>query len=317
MAVASTQMSHEDESECVHDRWLVLNPTSGTATHVDRVRSLAAERGYRIEQTEGPGHAVELAEAAVEADADLVAAAGGDGTLNEVLRGLDAADGLDDVTLGVVPTGTENLFATNIDVTGIERAFAVLDTGERRRIDIGVAGETPFVMSCVAGLTAEASIATSSELKERFGSLAFAITGVQQAADFDGLHIDVSAVSKGEETRWAGEALGALVGNVRRFAKQGGQANVEDGLFEVVVIEQMPTSKAVAEAAAHRVFARDTEHVHRFQASQLTVDALDGEPINFSIDGEPHRDDHLVLHTRPKALQVCVGPDYEADPTDE
>lgn len=310
-------MTSADVTLDVHDRWLVLNPTSGTADHVDHVRSLAAERGYRVEETEGEGHAVELAATAVDRDVDVLGVAGGDGTLNEVVRGLVAADGLDDVTVGVVPTGTENLFAQNVGVTDVEQAFDVLDVGERRRIDLGVADDTPFVISCVAGLTAEASISTSSELKERFGSLAFAITGVQEATDFDGLHIDLTAVSNGEETTWEGEALGALVGNVRQFAREGGQANVEDGLFEVVVIEQMPPSRAVAEAAAHRVFGRDTEHVHHFRASQVTLDGLDGDPINFSVDGEPSRHDRLVLHDRPKTLSVCVGPGYDPDPSDE
>lgn len=310
-------MNDADAHSTVHDGWLVLNPTSGTADHTTHVRSLAAKRRYHIEETRREGHAAELAKTAVERGVEQLAVAGGDGTLNEVVRGIVAADGLDDVTLGVVPTGTENLFAQNIGVTDVETAFDVLETGERRRIDLGVAGETPFVMSCVAGLTAEASISTSSELKERFGSLAFAISGVQQAADFDGLHIDIAAVSNGEEETWEGKALGALVGNVRRFAKQGGQANVEDGLFEVVVIEEMPATRAAAEATAHRVFGRDTEHVHRFQASQLTVDALDGEPINFSLDGEPSHHDHLVLHNRPRALRVCVGPDYDPDPAYE
>lgn len=310
-------MSDALASSDVYDRLLVLNPTSGTAAHSDAVRSLAVERGYHVEETESEGHAVKLASAAVDDGVDVVAIAGGDGTLNEVLHGIVAADGLDDVAVGVVPTGTENLFARNVGVTDIEQAFDVLEAGERRRLDVGVAGETPFLTSCVAGLTAEASISTSSELKERFGSLAFAISGVQQATDFDGLHLDISAVSQGEEATWDGKALGALVGNARRFAKQGGQANLEDGLFDVVVIEEMPASRAVAEATAHRVFGRETEHVHLFRASQLRLDSLDGDAINFSVDGERRRHDELVLHNQPQALTVCVGDAYDSDPSYE
>lgn len=298
-------------------RWLVLNPTSGTADHIDDVRRLATEREYRIEETEGPGHAVELAQDAVAEDIDRLAVAGGDGTLNEVVRGLDRANGLDSVTFGVVPTGTANIFATNVGITGIEHGFEMLDRGERRDIDVGVAGDAPFVMSCIAGLPADASVATSGELKERFGSLAFVIAGLQEVASFDGLDIELTAVSQGEETTWQGEALSALVGNVRRFTKKGGQANVEDGLLEVVIIEQMPPSDLIEEGIAHRLFGQDTEHVVHVRASQLEIDSQSGKPIDFSLDGELSSHGRLVVHTRPHALTVCVGPEYDPDPAYE
>ena len=295
-------------------RWLVLNPTSGTADHIDQVRRLAVGRGYRIEETEHEAHAMALAREAVADGVDLLAVAGGDGTLHEVIQGLVDADALDEVTLGVLPAGTENIFATNVGVTDIEHGFELLERGERRRIDVGFAGDEPFVMSCIAGLPADASVATSGELKERFGSLAFVIAGIQEVASFDGLDIELSAVSNGEETTWSGEALCALVGNVRRFAKQGGQANAEDGLFDVVIIERMPGSDLVAEAVAQRLLGQDTEHVLHVRASQLEIDGQHGEPIDFSLDGEPSSHERLVLHSRPRALTVCVGPEYDPEP---
>ena len=300
-----------------NERWLILNPTSGTADHIDQVRRLGADRGYHVEETEREGHAIVLAREAVADGVDLLAVAGGDGTLHEVIQGLVDADALDEVTLGVLPAGTENIFATNIGVTDIEHGFDVLETGERRRIDVGIAGDELFMVSCVAGLPADASVATSGELKERFGSLAFVIAGVQEIATFDGLHIELSAVSNGEETTWSGEALCALVGNVRRFAKEGGQANVEDGLFDVVIIERMPGSDLVAEAVAQRLLGQDTEHVLDVQASQLEIDGRYGESIDFSLDGELSAHEQLVLHTRPQALTVCVGPEYDPSPTNE
>ena len=306
-----------DASDDSDRRWVVMNPTSGTADHNDSVRRLATERGYRIEETEGPGHAVELGRDAVEEDVDHLAVAGGDGTLNEVVRGLDEADGLDSVTLGVVPTGTENIFATNVGITGIKHGFDMLDHGERRDIDVGVAEDTPFVMSCIAGLPADASVATSGELKERFGSLAFVIAGIQEVASFDGLDIELTAVSQGEETIWQGEALCALVGNIRRFTQKGGQANVEDGLLEVVIIEQMPTSDVIEEGLAHRLLGQETEHVVHVRASQLEIDSQHDEPIDFSLDGELSSHGRLVLHTRPHELTVCVGPEYDPDPAYE
>lgn len=135
-----------------NDRWLVLDPTSGTADRIDRVRRLAADRGYVIRETEYEEHAIALAREVVADGGRLLAVAGGDGTLHEVTQGLADVDALDEVTLGVIPAGTENIFATNIRITDLEQGFDVLETGERRQLDIGIAGDEPFVMSCIAGL---------------------------------------------------------------------------------------------------------------------------------------------------------------------
>ena len=310
-------MSSDDRTEPGSgSRRLILNPESGTADHVERVRELAVGWGYEVRETHAAEHAIALGRAAAADGVDLLAVAGGDGTLNEVIRGLEREDGLGDVTVGVLPTGTENIFATAIGVEDAASGIELLESGERRTIDVGIAGEEPFVMSCIAGLPADASVATSGELKERFGSLAFVIVGIQEVMSFDGLHMEVTSVSRGEETRWEGEALCAFVGNVRRFAKEGGQANVEDGLFEVVLIEQMPTSDLVAEATAQRLLGQDTEHVHHMQASQVEISTKNGEAIDFSLDGELVSHDRLVLHTRPRALTVAVGPGYDPDPGD-
>jgi diacylglycerol kinase (ATP) len=298
----------------MNERRLILNPASGTADHMDEVRRLAADREYSIAETERAEHAIALGREAAAGDIDLLAVAGGDGTINEVIQGLVRADALDAVTLGVIPTGTENLFATNIGIRDIEHGFSLLEQGERRRIDLGIAGDMPFVTSCIAGLPADASVTASDELKRRFGSLAFVISGMRKVTEFDGLHIAFSAISNGEEITWTGEVLCVLIGNSRRFVRQGGQANVEDGLFDVVIIEQMPTGDLIAEAVSHRLLGQDTEHVSHRQVRQLEIDGLDGESIDFSLDGEKSSHERLEAHTQPHALTVCVGPEYERDP---
>jgi diacylglycerol kinase (ATP) len=293
---------------------IILNPTSGSGDSADEIRRLAADRGYDVEETEHEGHATELGEEAVTDGVDRLAVAGGDGTINEAVQGLVEANGLDEVTFGVIPAGTANLLATNIGIHDIEHGFEVLESGEQRQIDLGIVDDKLFVTSCIAGLPADASMATSGELKERFGSFGFVITGMQEISAFDGLHLTINAVSERHEMTWTGEALCVLIGNARRFVKQGGQANVEDGLFDVVIIEEMPTRTVVAEAVAHRLLGQDTEHVFHVQARQLEIKGLDGEAIDFSLDGELSSYDRLVAHTYPHALTVCVGPEYEPDP---
>lgn len=310
----STDVEDRTASPVTETRWLILNPTSGTATHREQVRRIATEQGYHIEETVSEGHATTLAKEAAEHGVSLLGVAGGDGTLHEVVQGLVDAGALADVTLGVVPTGTANIFARNIGVTDSDHGFELLETGETRRIDLGMADGEPFLVSCIAGLTAEASGAATMELKKKLGSLAFLVTGIQQAMNFEGIQLAVTAVSQGEETMWSGEALCTLVGNSRQFAREGGQGNLEDGLFDVTIVEQMPPSDQLAEAVAHRILGRDTEHVARMKASQIEITVLDDDEILFSLDGEISAHERLVLYVRPRALSVRVGESYDPDP---
>ena len=294
---------------------LVVNPTSGTGDHVERVREMAEERGFEALVTEGPGHATDLARDAVADGAGVVAACGGDGTLHEVVQGVAAADALDEVTVGIVPVGTENFFAGLIGVDDIEAGFDVLDSGEVRELDVGFADGEPFVLSAIAGLPADASAAASSEMKSRLGSLSFVVTGIQEAAAFDGVQVEVDAFERGEETNWTGEAEALLVGNLRRFAGEGGQANAEDGLLDVTIAERMPPTDLVEEAIEQRLFGRDeTDHVTHLRASRLDVTGLDGDPLTFSLDGEIRELDAVAMYARPRTLSVPVGDDYDPDP---
>ncbi len=297
------------------DTVVVLNPQSGSASHADGVRHRAALRGYRVVETQAAGDAVALAREAA-GDASVVAAAGGDGTLNEVVRGVREAGALGDVTVGVVPAGTGNNFAGNVGIGSVDEGFEALESGDRRRIDLGLADDRPFVNSCVGGLTADASGETSSELKERFGVLAYVFTTLRSVASFEGLRLSVTVHDdEGTTERWSGEAICVLVGNGRRFAADGDdQADMEDGRFDVAIIEDVSTVDLMGDAVAERLLGEEARHVTRLQASTVEITALEPEPISFSLDGEMVRRRALSLAVRPRALRMVVGEAYEPDP---
>ena len=316
--MTSRETDAADASPRGSQRRLVVNPTSGAGDHVERVREIATARDFAVSVTEGPGHAVDIAREAVEGGADVVVACGGDGTLHEVVQGVAAADGLDRVTVGIVPVGTQNFFAGYLGVDDVEEGFEVLDSGEVRSFDVGFADDEPFVLSAIAGLPADASAAASSEMKSRLGPLSFVVTGVEEAAAFDGVTVDIDAFEHGDETDWVGEAEAVLVGNARRFAGEGGQADAEDGLLDVTVVEEMPAHDMVEEAIEHRLFGRDeTDHVFNLRASQIEVESLDDDPLTFSLDGEIRELDEVSMYARPRTLDVAVGEGYDPDPGTE
>lgn len=277
-----------------------------------QARDLALERGYEVLDTHGADHAAELAAEAAER-ADVVVACGGDGTLNHTVAGVRRAGRLADVRLGVIPAGTGNDFADNVGIRGVRHAFEVVDAGRERPIDLGLANGRLFLNSCVGGLTAEASARTSSSLKRRLGVLAYVLTTFATIRDFERLELHVSAGHERDPV-WTGDALMLLIGNGRRFpGEQKQQANMEDGLLNVVVVEHLPTLDYLAHGAADRLLRRGAEYLTRLKVSHLHV-THEGDPAQFSLDGSMIGTNELTADSMPGAMRFLVGPTYEPDP---
>lgn len=124
---------------------IIVNPTAdkGGAAHRvplihERLKSLGLE--YDLVLTERPGHAVELTQQAILDGYDVVVAAGGDGTANEVINGImrSRQTGKRSIVMGVLPIGRGNDFAFGMDApTDFEESIRVLAAGKTRPIDIG------------------------------------------------------------------------------------------------------------------------------------------------------------------------------------
>ncbi|MFC3956758.1 diacylglycerol/lipid kinase family protein [Halovivax cerinus] len=296
---------------------VVVNPVSGSGDHVDTVVEWAADRGLEPRPTERSGDARRIARE-VAPDVDLVIAAGGDGTVNEVANGIVEATALDSTTLGVLPAGTGNNFATNIGVGSVEAAFDAIDRDRRRMLDLGLANDRAFVNSCVGGITAEASAATSPDEKASLGVLAYVRNTFEQLASYDAppLSVDIGGGSADDGIDWQGEALFVFVGNARRFSgTRTAQANVEDGRFEVIVIGREPPSSLVGDAALERLFGRDDDAIVRRRTPSVRI-ACEDRSVGYSLDGEMLETERLELDVGPTSLSTIVGDPYDPDPDD-
>lgn len=159
---------------------LIFNPKSGRQTAQrlwPKLEKILRAGGFDVEPlpTAGPGDATRLARAMVEAgDREVVFALGGDGTLREVAAGLMGSE----VALGPIPGGTANVLTLALDIPRRPlAAAAALAGGSVRRMDVGAAGDTPFLMMVSGGLDAVIMARQSSEMKRRFGALAVAVSG--------------------------------------------------------------------------------------------------------------------------------------------
>lgn len=125
-----------------------------------------------VEFTQAVGHGTELARRAVENGYDLVVAAGGDGTINEVINALAGSD----TALGVIPLGTANVFAIQLNLPEtIEEVCRIIGSGKTEFIDLGKVGGRYF--SCMAGIGFDAYVVKtmSRGLKKIFGALSYVL----------------------------------------------------------------------------------------------------------------------------------------------
>ena len=295
---------------------IILNPKSGTGDHADAVTDRAQVLDHRVERTEAKGDGVDLAREAAEAGAEQIVAAGGDGTVNEVVRGIDKAGAFDRVTLGIVPVGTGNNFAGQLGITDLDTAFHVIEEGERRWIDLGEADGHAFVNSCIAGLTSDSSSKTDPDMKDRLGVVAYVVTTLKSMVEFDSMSLTVETEKGGDRSpAWRGDALAVLIGNGRRFAAGGDtQANMEDGLFEVTIVKDVSTLDLMGEAVADQLLGGESDAIVRTQTPSIRIEVHDPQSRQFSLDGEIIERDNLSVDIRPSTLSVAVGEGYQLDP---
>ena len=244
-----------------------------------------------LKATTAPGDARQLAAEAVGEGFDLIVAAGGDGTVNEVLNGLgNAPDGFARARLGVLPLGTINVFARELKIPlRIERAWDVLQRGREVLIDLphaeflanGTRQRQYFVQLAGAGMDARAIELVDWSHKKKIGPLAYLIAGLKALWE-QKPRIIVRA--DGREVR--GELV--LIGNGHLYGGPLGifpPADLRDGLLEICVfprVNWLTVLRCLPDFVARRRLPESV--VQRVRAAAFE---LDGEPASaFELDGE-------------------------------
>ena len=244
-----------------------------------------------LKATTGPGDARRFAQAAVATGYDLIAAAGGDGTVNEVLNGIgDEPDGFAKTRLGVLPLGTVNVFARELKIPlKLERAWRVLKRANEMKIDLGRAdfhedrqpAQRYFMQLAGAGLDARAIELVSWKLKKSAGPLAYVVAGFQSLME---KQAQITARAEGKTI--SGELV--LLGNGRYY---GGpfeifpEAGLCDGQLDACAFPKvdLPSlAKLVPKFLLQRKLSEPRVQRLTGAAIELTSDL----PAAFELDGE-------------------------------
>src|SRR5215203_6892274 len=297
---------------------VICNPASGGGCDPGTVREALGDLDIEWIDTEGAGDA---REAASEWGEGLLIVVGGDGTVNEAVNGLGKAGFPEGVTLAVLPMGTGNDLAATLAIPArIEDAEKVVRENRVRVLDVarvrseGV-GERFFINVATGGYGAETSGLADEELKGRWGKLAFLRASLETTQKFDVREVRVTLDDEERTMR----AVNVAVGNCR-YAGGGWlaapRANPEDGLLDLVIIEDIGLKEALAlaPAALARSDYLGAEGVFSARAKKIRVETQPGG-LAFTADGELIGDEPVEFEVIPHALKVVVGPDYVQEPT--
>lgn len=283
----------------------ILNPRAGVAA--ERARRAVLDGPWPeidLIETRAPGHARELAHEAAVAGCELVLAAGGDGTANEVAWGLLGSD----VTLGLVPVGSGNGLARTLRIPlRPAAAVAALATGLTRRMDVGFLDDRPFLNVAGAGLDALVSsdFHAHGRVGGRRGVLTYVRLSLRRAFSYQA---EAWTLEAGPE-RFEGRALIVAFVNGRQYG--GGaivapRARLDDGLLDVVLFEDAPRAEVLFNAP--RLFLGTIDGFPRYRHMNAARARLSG-PAGFlrHRDGEPEPpSSDANVRLEPKALRILV-----------
>ncbi|CAN5471055.1 diacylglycerol kinase family lipid kinase [soil metagenome] len=290
---------------------VILNPSARS----ERSRSLASRiralsDNVRVYETTGPGHARELASQFARGGEPKVVAAGGDGTINEVVNGL-AEGGLErGSSLGLLPTGTMNVFATELGIPSSHRladCWEIIEGDCTARVDLWCINDHYFVQLAGVGLDADIIKETTWDRKKAFGPLSYVMSAAQLFAK------DPPKVVVRHPEGADVEGAIVLLGNGQRY---GGpfrifrNASNSDGLLDCIVIKE-PSYPQFLEllAAASLTGFENAQTVDYFQTDSLTIESAGPAPVAVEADGDLVGETPVTVRKAAWPIKVLVPPE--------
>ncbi|MCM3727145.1 diacylglycerol kinase [Neobacillus cucumis] len=267
---------------------LIYNPTSGREIlkkNLPEILEKLEIAGYEASchATTGAGDATQAARLAVERQYDVVIAAGGDGTIHEVVNGL--AEQEYRPKLGIIPAGTTNDFARALQIPrDIGTAVDIITKGELIPVDIGRINDRYFINIAGGGRITEITYEVPSKLKTMLGQLAYYLKGMEMIPSIKASDFRIEYDGK----LFEGEAMMFLVGltnSIGGFEKLAPDASINDGLFSLLILKKVNLAEfiRISSLAVRGEHVNDPNVIYT-QANRIKV--FSSEKVQLNLDGE-------------------------------
>ena len=280
---------------------VILNPSARSERaqrSAERLRTLCD--GAFFCATVKAGDAQQLARNAVAEGYERIVAAGGDGTIHEVVNGIAGSE----AALGLLPLGTMNVFANEIGLPAndLGRCWEIIRAARTRLIDLPMANEKHFVQLAGVGLDAQVVKETSRAFKRNFGPLSYLISAAQVASRRPPRLLIESENAQTEEASFVLVGNGRLYGGPFPFFKH---AVIDDGLLDVLVFKQIGYLDLL-KYLQNVIFTSDitTREVEYFQTRHLRVSSAEEVPLE--LDGELSGICPVEFSVRTQGLKVLA-----------
>lgn len=289
---------------------LIINPASGRQSmekKIDNLCKYLLDDGYILGKvfTEKKYDAMFAAKEACSGDFDLIVACGGDGTVNEVVKGIMTSE--KKLPLAILAGGTVNDFANYLEMPKTAVGFyKLIKRNEQVDVDIGKVNDGYFVNVVAGGLLTKIAYQATSDMKAVLGRLAYYLEALKEIAS-EGLDpVNVKIVS--EEFVSEEKILLFVVSNsssIGGFKKLAPEASILDGLLDVVLIKNAD----LAELANIFVNVLTGEHIRHpkvtyYKTRELTINSQNN--IFIDIDGEFGGELPVHFKVMPKGLKILV-----------
>lgn len=300
---------------------LIYNPTSGQEImkkHVADVLHLLEGYGYEtstFQTTAQPHSARDEARRAGLAGFDLIIAAGGDGTINQVVNGLAPLDKRP--KLALIPTGTTNDFARALKIPrGNPLAAAeLIGKGQTIQMDVGQAyANRYFINIAAAGSLTELTYSVPSQLKTIFGYLAYLVKGVELLPQISAVPVRIrhdQGVFEGQVSM----IFAAITNSVGGFEQLAPDAKLDDGCFTLILVETanlleiIHLISLVLQGGKHI----DDPRVTYLKTTELVIEPLSDQKLMINLDGEYGGDAPIYLKNLKNHLEIFANLDDISD----
>ncbi|MCR5341312.1 MAG: diacylglycerol kinase family lipid kinase [Saccharofermentans sp.] len=293
---------------------IILNPSSGRETarsNIENVLSYLAMKGSieraDINYTAKRFDAMNFAIDTNPEEYDMLIAAGGDGTINEVVTGIMRSE--IDIPVAIYNSGTVNDFATINHLPSSPADFArMLEDPEFVRVDCGKAGDSYFMNVLAGGSFADVIYNVQPDLKTALGPVAYWISAMKDIPSLNSSqHI---TIHNGDETIET-DAVMFFVSNtssVGGFRNLMSRADVTDGLLDVMVLKKMERTEIMP--LFGKIIVGDhinSDKVIYFQATDFSIEAPEAEStITLDLDGEKGPSLPIRISCVPRAINLVT-----------
>jgi diacylglycerol kinase (ATP) len=279
----------------------VTNPFSGAKSKKNLAHTLQTHLDHHLFEheiiyTQYPNHATEISKENAMLGVYAVVAVGGDGTINEVAKGLVNTQ----TALGIIPYGSGNGFSYHIGIRrDVVEAIKVLNKCHISLIDTGTANGRFFIN--VAGLGLDATVAYKTKLNTKRGFLPYFINTVKESFGFKFLHLNIKTPDK----EWSSEYAMAVVANGSIYGYDFAVAPVaklDDGLFDILLVKKTQIFKYfwLVPKMLNKTF-HESPLVEYFRTEKIVIS--NHSKGFFHVDGEGFlAEDEILFLMQPKSL---------------